>query len=411
VSLNPIRNLKFLKYTNILLLIVSTLLFVFGLVMVFSASNISAFMRYRQSPYYFLIRQGIFLLIGLLGFLTVIGVETKNYNKYAWLGLLICIGMLIYAYFYGPDINDSRGWISLGSFNLQPSEIVKVVIIAWLATFFEIKKLGVNKLAPSLFAFGIAFAEAGLVVLANDFGTAAIIVLITYLMYILVPIDLLNKFKTLTIVTVGVAVVLVGYYVADTSSFTRQIGRFTNFGEPCSEEKFYTGGNQVCNSLIAFNNGNITGKGLGNSTQKYLYLPESHTDFIYAIIVEETGFVGGCAVLVAYLIILFTIIYIGSKSHTFRGSIICYGVAIYIFLHIAINLGGISGIIPLTGVPLPFLSYGGTFTICLIAGLSMVQRVAVENTLERKRIEQSKIESPSTTVDTKKKKIKKKDKK
>ena len=408
MSLNPIKNLKFLKYTNILLLLVSTFLFVFGLVMVFSASNISAFMRYRQTPYYFLIRQGIFLLIGLLGFLTVIGVETKNYNKYAWLGLLICVGLLVFAYFYGPDINDSRGWINLGSFNLQPSEIVKVVIIAWIATFFEIKKLGVNKLAPSLFAFMVAFIEAGLVVLANDFGTAAIIVCITYLMYILLPIDLLTKFKTLTIVTVGVVGVLLLYYVADTSSFTRQIGRFTNFGEPCSEEKFYTGGNQVCNSLIAFNNGNVTGKGLGNSTQKYLYLPESHTDFIYAIIVEETGFVGGCAVLLAYMIILFLIVRIGSKSHTFRGSMICYGVAIYIFLHIAINLGGISGIIPLTGVPLPFLSYGGTFTICLIGGLSMVQRVAVENSLEKKRIETSGERTESDKKEKKTKKIKKK---
>lgn len=406
MSLNPIKNLKFLKYTNILLLLVSTFLFVFGLVMVFSASNISAFMRYRQTPYYFLIRQGIFLLVGLVGFMIVIGVETKHYNKYSWLGLLGCMALLIIAYFYGASINDSKGWIDLGPVNIQPSEIVKIVIIAWLATFFEIKKLGVNKLAPSLFAFGVAFAEAGLVVIGNDFGTAAIIVMITYLMYILVPIDLLTKFKTLTIITGGVFVLLVGYYFANTSSFARQTGRFTNFGEPCSEEKFYTGGNQVCNSLIAFNNGSITGKGLGNSTQKYLYLPESHTDFIYAIIVEETGLVGGCAVILAYIIILFLIVRIGSKSHTFRGSMICYGVAIYIFLHIAINLGGISGLIPLTGVPLPFLSYGGTFTICLIGGLSMVQRVAIENNLEKKRQEMSGDKSNSKN-DKKEKKLKK----
>ncbi len=382
--LNPIKNIKYLKYTNILLLIISILLFIFGLVMVFSASNISAFMRYKQTPYYFLFRQGLFLIAGLVGFMMIIGVDTKKYNKYSWLGLIMCIGLLVYAYFYGPVINDSKGWIDVGPINLQPSEIVKVVIIAWIATFFEIKKLGINKLAPSLFAFGIAFIEAGLVVVANDFGTAAIIVMITYLMYMLVPMSIINKLKTLFIVTVGVVIVLMAYYIADTSSFTRQVGRFANFGEPCSEEKFYTSGNQVCNSLIAINNGSITGKGLGNSTQKYLYLPESHTDFIYAIIVEETGLAGGLTVLFAYLFIIFLIIRIGHKSNTFRGSMICYGVSIYIFLHIAINLGGITGLIPLTGVPLPFLSYGGSFTICLIAGLSMVQRVAIENNIERK---------------------------
>ena len=407
--LNPIKNLKYIKYTNILLLIVTIILFVFGLVMVFSASNISAFMRYKQTPYHFLGKQALFLVAGLFGFLMIIGVDTKKYNKYAWWGLLLCMGMLVYAYFCGPVINDSRGWIDLGPINIQPSEIVKVVIIAWLGTFFETKKIKSSELLFSLFAFGVTFFEAGLVVLANDFGTAGIIVLITYLIYILVPINLLDKFKCLTIVTVGVVVVLLGYYVADTSSFTRQIGRFTNFGDPCSEEKFYSGGNQVCNSLIAFNNGNITGKGLGNSTQKYLYLPESHTDFIYAIVVEETGLVGGIAVILAYIIVIVTILVIGSKSHTFRGSLICYGVAIYIFLHIAINLCGISGVIPLTGVPLPFLSYGGTFTICLIGGLSMVQRVAVENTLELKRIKESSTneEPPKRRSDKKVEKVKK----
>ena len=170
----------------------------------------------------------------------------------------------------------------------------------------------------------------------------------------------------------------------NTSKFQRQIDRFQNFGEPCSPEKFEDKGNQVCNSIIAFNNGGLLGKGLGNSTQKYLYLPESHTDFIFAIVVEETGFVGGAVVLLTFMVVIFLVIRTGVRSKTFRGSMICYGVAIYMFLHIAINLGGISGLIPLTGVPLPFISYGGTFTICLIGALSMVQRVEIETKLARK---------------------------
>ena len=119
--------------------------------------------------------------------------------------------------------------------------------------------------------------------------------------------------------------------------------------------------------------------GLGNSTQKYLYLPEPYTDFIYAIIVEELGVITGVALILCYIFILFRILLIGRKSPNNRGAVICYGVAIYIFLHIAINLLGIMGVIPMTGVPLPFMSYGGSFSLCLIAGLTLVQRVSVEN--------------------------------
>ena len=152
---------------------------------------------------------------------------------------------------------------------------------------------------------------------------------------------------------------------------------------PCSEEKFYTTGNQVCNSYIAFNNGNMWGKGLGNSTQKYLYLPESHTDFIFAVVVEELGFFQSSLIIIGYFILLWRIIYIGNKSSSSRGSVMCYGVAIYIFLHMSINLLGIMGLLPLTGVPLPFLSYGGSFTISLILALTIVQRVAIETKLKK----------------------------
>ena len=135
----------------------------------------------------------------------------------------------------------------------------------------------------------------------------------------------------------------------------------------------------MCNCYIAINNGGLTGMGLGNSTQKYLYLPEPYTDFIYAIIVEELGVITGVALILCYIFILFRILLIGRKSPNNRGAVICYGVAIYIFLHIAINLLGIMGVIPMTGVPLPFMSYGGSFSLCLIAGLTLVQRVSVEN--------------------------------
>lgn len=387
------KNLQNLKYTNKLLLFITVILFTFGLVMIFSSSNIAAFMRYNRDPDHFFRKQLLWLALGTAGAFCITTfkmLKTKNYLKISFVLLVFFAFCLVYAYFNAPDINDSKGWVYWGPISFQPSEFVKVVLIMYVATFFEIKKLAKDKVFVSYFMFGIAAIEAGLVVVANDFGTAAIIALIVGLMYLLVPIKKTTKMKVVLPIIFLTTFVLMAYYVFDTSSFSRQIGRFTDFGNPCSEEKFYTGGNQVCNSIIAFNNGGVTGKGLGNSTQKYLYLPESHTDFIFAIVVEEVGVVGGITIILLYMLVIALIIRAGMRSTTFRGSMICYGVAIYIFLHIAVNLGGISGLIPLTGVPLPFLSYGGSYTICLIGALAMVQRVEIETKLDKLQIKQDK---------------------
>ena len=165
--------------------------------------------------------------------------------------------------------------------------------------------------------------------------------------------------------------------------FARQYNRFVDFGNPCSEEKFYTSGNQLCNGYIAINNGNWKGLGLGDSTQKYLYLPEAYTDFIFAIIVEELGFIGGTITLIVMFICLWRIYLIGRNAPDPYGRLVCYGVFWYLLLHVIINLGGVFGLIPLTGVPLPFLSYGGSFMICTIMALSIVQRINIETRIEK----------------------------
>ena len=128
-----------------------------------------------------------------------------------------------------------------------------------------------------------------------------------------------------------------------------------------------------------------TGEGLGNSTQKYLYLPEPYTDFIYAIIVEELGLVVGVGLILAYIFILYRILKIGRESYTDKGAMICFGIAVYIFIHIAVNLLGLFGLIPMTGVPLPFMSYGGSFTVCLIIALALVQRISIENGITKEK--------------------------
>ena len=374
--------MKMLKYTDKILLLISVLLFAIGLVMIFSSSSISAFMRYNRTSYNFLLKQGGILLLGIIGFIFLIQFNTRTYSAVSWFALVLFFCFLIFVFLFGPLINDARSWIDLGPFSFQPSEFVKVILIVWYSAFFELNRHKLNKLSTSFFAIGISSLFAVLIVLQPDFGTAAIIMILSFMLYYMIPVDRIVKFKVISISLMVITIALMGYYIYNTSSFKRQIDRF-DFREPCSQEKFEGIGNQVCNSYIAFNNGNLWGKGLGNSTQKYLYLPESHTDFIFAIVVEELGYVISAGILLLFFILLWRIIYIGKNSISSRGSIICYGVAVYIFLHTAVNLCGIMGLLPLTGVPLPFLSYGGSFTLSLIFALSLVQRVAIETKLKK----------------------------
>jgi len=219
--------------------------------------------------------------------------------------------------------------------------------------------------------------------LEPDFGTAAIYLFIVFMMFMVLSYS--KKVKTGIIIgfLVCLSVVLLLFNNKTIQEkFARQYSRF-DYSNPCSEEKFYTTGNQLCNGYIAINNGNWKGLGLGDSTQKYLYLPEAYTDFIFAIIVEELGFIGGTLTLLLIFVCLWRIYVISRNATSPYTRLICYGIFWYILLHVIINLGGVFGLIPLTGVPLPFLSYGGSFMLCMIMALSIVQRVNIETRIEK----------------------------
>lgn len=374
---------KIFKYLDKPLLIVTILLFAFGLIMVFSASNVVAYMSYQVSPYNYFIKQGIFLLLGIVLFFVMINFNTKAYGVISKGLLIIFIASLVILLMYIKPKNQAVSWFDFGFFSFQPSEFIKIVVIVWLSYYYEknIKKL--NTYTKSLFPIVICLAIAALIFLQPDLGTTIIFGIIVAAIFFAVPI----KKKIKAQVTFGIvglvffaAVALFG--AGKSLLLTRQLERF-DFKRPC--DKLLTTGNQVCNCYIAINNGGLTGVGLGNSTQKYLYLPEPYTDFIFAVIIEELGLITGIIIILAYIFILFRILSIGRKSTTNRGATMCYGVAIYIFVHIAVNLLGIFGMMPMTGVPLPFMSYGGSFTICLIAALSIVQRVSVENGLTKEK--------------------------
>ena len=200
-----------------------------------------------------------------------------------------------------------------------------------------------------------------------------IICIIFIVLFLASPILRIEKVKTsmtvLVAVTIGILILMVG--AGGKLLSEAQLERF-NFFNPC--KNYETSGYQICNSFIAINDGGLTGLGIGKSKQKYSYIPEPHTDSVFAIIAEENGLIFCAFIFIGYMVILWRILEISSRATTIRG-------ATYFFAHIFINLGGLFGIIPLTGVPLPFLSYGGSFLISSICSLCLVQRVSIETSL------------------------------
>ena len=364
------------------LFFLTLVLFILGLVMVFSASNVTSYMN-GGSPYAYFFRQGLFLIVSFIFCIFVVKFNTKLYGIVSNLLLVVFVAILILLLIYGSATNYAISWIPIGPFTLQPSEFIKVIMIVFMARFYEIHEKRLNNFFIAIIPLIIGVIITFLIMLQPDLGTAIIFAVLTGLMFFSSPVSKTIKLKVIALFAGMVLVVLAVLIMSGGSILqARQLERF-NFTRPC--DRLLDTGNQVCNGYIAINNGGLTGIGLGNSTQKYLYLPYPYTDFIFAVIVEELGLVVGIAIILAYLYLLYKILKIGRESYTNRGALLCYGVAVYIFLHISINLMGLFGLMPMTGVPLPFMSYGGSFTLCLMVSLAIVQRVNIENKLRDKK--------------------------
>lgn len=351
--------------------------------MVFSASNVTSFVKYNASPYRFFEKQLIFLFVGFIISALIIKFKTQAYALISWILLWIFIALLGFLLVYGQVKNQAISWIPIfGSFTMQPSEFIKIIFIVWMGSYYTLKKDPPDRLSFNIFPLVMAGIVLILIMAQPDLGTGTIFISIVFFIFLALPIDKKSKGKCLLVI-LGLVILawLICFNTGVKLILKRQLARL-DFTNPCSAEKFYSSGNQVCNGYIAINNGGLLGKGLGNSTQKYLYLPEAYTDFIFAIVMEELGLVVSIVILVLYFIVLWRIYLIAKQSSTDRGAIMCYGVFLFILFHIIVNLGGLFGLIPLTGVPLPFLSYGGSFTLCLIAALTIVQRVNYETKQE-----------------------------
>lgn len=378
--------MKILKYIDKWLLLITILLLAIGSIMIFSASNVSFYMRYANSPYQYLFKQIVILVIGLFASVTIFLFNVRFSTKVASIlnyGFMISLVLL---FVVGEVTNHAQSWFDFGFFSLQPSEFLKITTIMYLANYYDNKKKDFSNVWTSIKPIGICFVACLLIFFQPDLGTAIIYALLVAFIFLLSSVDKKIKNK---IMGIGMGIVVIGALIlmigGNNLLSERQMSRITSVisnESPCDEENYYTDGNQVCNGYIAINNGGLKGLGLGKSIQKYLYLPEAHTDFIFCIIIEELGLLFGLFIIFLYILLLSRIIIIGKRSLNNRDALICYGGAFYIFIHIMVNLCGVFGILPMTGVPLPFLSYGGSYTLCLIAILTIIQKINVETKIK-----------------------------
>ena len=380
---------KLLKDLDMSLLIVSLALFTFGLLNIVTASSRAAVVNYDVSIYYYFYRQLAFIVLGLLIGAIIIKTDTKTYKVIIYILFIIAVGLNIWA-LSSREIGGSTNWIDFKIIKLQPSEISKPIIIVMLGVLFEkyyrkLRTVNISHYDIIGRILIVAFIIPAIILKQKDLGTLLITLFIIGMMFLASPILKKDKFKTIVFLIVVLSLgLLVMYLVQGQILNEARKSRLTSFLDPCG--MYENGGYQVCNSYIAINDGGMFGLGIGKSKQKYSYIPEPHTDSAFAIIAEEYGIYRTVIIFIGYIIILHRILMIGSKSSTLRGRYICLGVGSFIFAHIFINLGGMFGLIPLTGVPLPFLSYGGSFVLSLISSLAIVQRINIETKNQKIKI-------------------------
>lgn len=376
-----------LKDTDKVLLFITIIFSLYGLLNLVTASSREAVTNMDESIYYYFYRHAIILIMSLIASLIVIKMPLKKYYNFLPLLFFGVLALNLLLVIQGNTTRGASNWIDIGFFNLQPSELAKPVLIVSLAFILEkfnkiLQNDNVKHFKVILFILLTAIPLILIVFMQKDLGTASILLGIFAVMFLASNIKIKDKLKTIFI-GIGLLIfcLLIFTLIKGNLLTEAQLSRF-NYYNPCSN--YTTTGYQVCNAFIAINKGSVFGVGIGKSSQKYSYIPEPHTDMVFSIISEENGLFGGTLIFILYLILLYRILRIARICNSIKGKYICIGVASYIFMHILINLGGLFGIIPLTGVPLPFLSYGGSFTLSLLISLAIVQRVYIESKRTKK---------------------------
>lgn len=373
---------KKINYLDWYIAIPSLLLALFGIVNVYSASSNMA----SGSALSYLIKQVIFAAVGIgsAAFMFSINLDHLRNAKIRRISIRFLIFLLLVARFVSPEINGAHGWIMLAGFGLQPAEFAKVLLVLYFANFFERRPYDPNRLGATTFNWQKWVWPAlivGIIFLMPDNGNAAICSFIILVMLVSVGFNYLWALGMFLAGIIGWAFLplLVKALHIDPTHYT--LARLVAFVNPW--EYIQTSGAQLINSYYAISNGGLFGVGLGNSIQKTGYLPEPNTDFIMAVIAEEWGAVVVVLILAMLAWIIGRMVQLSNHTDNVFMRTILMGASAYITIQVLFNLGAVSGLLPITGVTFPFMSYGGSSA--LVIGTMIGLALNASATINRQR--------------------------
>jgi len=335
-------------------------LVLFGLLMVYDASVIEAYHKFSDK-YFYLKQQLKWVGLGLLSGLIFARVDYQKLSKFAGLGMLITIILLVLVLIPGVGLKalGAKRWVNLGGFSLQPAELTKLVFVLFLASWLSKQR----RLLPLIFLTGLIL---GLIVLEPDLGTAVVIITSSFLLYFVSGAPLLS------LCLLALSGLLGGLVLIWLSPYRRQ--RFLTFLDPTLDP--LGASYHIRQALIAIGSGGLFGVGLGRSLQKYQYLPAATTDSIFAVIAEETGFAGSLVVILAFLFLIWRGIRIAKEAPDRFGQLLATGITSWIAIQALINFAAMVALVPLTGVPLPFISYGGSSMVTSLVAIGILLNIS-----------------------------------
>lgn len=344
------------------IMICSLMLFVIGLFMIYSASNIWSSYKLND-PYYYLIRQGIFGIVGIPIMFFVSRINLELVKKYAMHIFLFCLTLLVLVLIIGSVRGGARSWINLGFILIQPSEFMKLGLIILLSKLLELRQINSFKdlIVPMCF-IGLVFI---LIMLEPDLGSGLVIILSVLIMLFV------SKIKIKYFVYLGIVGVICGAILIMVAPY--RIDRIEAYLNPWNDALGV--GFQAIQSLYAIAPSGLFGLGYGNSRQKFYYLPEPQTDFIFSICIEELGMIGAIMIIIIFVTIVITGYQIAIKQENHFKMYLAIGITSLFMIQAFINLGVVTTLLPITGITLPFLSYGGSSLIINFVMMGLLMNI------------------------------------
>ncbi len=357
------------------LLVAVIFLVCFGLVMIYSTSSYEAAMKFGDSTFY-LKRQLLATVLGIIVMFFTASFDYHRWGKYAilaYIATIICIVLVLTP--IGIEANGARRWIGVGSFSFQPAELAKLSIILFFAFFLSKKPTLVNKFGTSVAMLIYAALISGLIVVITKNLSSAIIVMgIAYIMILVTS----KKSRWFVFIAVlGFTAMVAVLFLA--GGF--RLERIRVWLEP--EKYAQDGGFQTLQALYALGSGGLFGKGLGQSVQKLGFVPEAQNDMVFSIICEELGIFGGIAIIILFGFMIWRLMSIANNAEDLFGTLIAVGVLAHIAIQVVLNIAVVTNTIPNTGITLPFISYGGTSTVFLMAEMGLALSVSKGKKVKR----------------------------